>query len=87
MSKIPKIHARLARQLRSRGVDGSKNVAKGLLKKQGLMTSEGKLTAKGRVRNEMTAGERSNSRAAKYSGGNKRDYVYNPATNRSRKKA
>ena len=62
---------------------GSKPMAIALLKKRGDMTSAGKLTAKGRKRDGMTAEERAIDRSAKVSGKPRKNYQYNPKTNRA----
>jgi hypothetical protein len=62
---------------------GDRDMAVGILVKNGLMTADGKLTAKGQARNAMTAEERAIDRAVKRSGKNHGDYVYDPKTNRA----
>jgi hypothetical protein len=68
---------RLAAQVKS------KPLAYALLKKRGDMDAEGNLTAKGRKRDAMTASERAKDRASKASGRAKKDFRYNPKTNRA----
>ena len=62
---------------------GDRDMAIGLLIKNGLMTADGKLTAQGHARNAMTAEERAVDRAVKRSGKSHGDYVYSPNTNRA----
>lgn len=62
---------------------GDRDLAIGILIKNGLMTEDGKLTAKGKARNAMTAEERAVDRAVARSGKSHADYVYDPRTNRA----
>ena len=62
---------------------GSEELARALLIKRGDMTPKGKLTAKGRKRDAMTAEERAVDRAARAAGRSKKDYKYDPRTNRA----
>ena len=80
------IITRLTNQLRSKGVKGAKNMAVGLLKKNGQMSASGKLTAKGKARQALGNAGRAKSRAVKAQGGKSSDYKYNPKTNRVKKK-
>ena len=75
---------RLTRQLSARGVDNAKGTAVGLLEKRGHL-KDGKLTAQGRERQNLGAAGRAKDRAAKYSGGDAKDYDYNARTNRATK--
>jgi hypothetical protein len=65
---------------------GSRNMARGLLKKRGQENAKGKLTSKGKKRQKLGAAGRAKDRAAKASGGKSSDYKYNSRTNRAIKK-
>ena len=77
---------RLSRQLASKGIKGAKNMAVGLLKKQGSLSAKGKLTSYGKKRQKLGKAGRAISRAAKYSGNKTSAYKYNAKTNRATKK-
>lgn len=65
---------------------GSTKMAVAILVKRGDMTSGGKLTKKGEKRDDMTAEERAIDRYSKQLGRDKKDFSYNPVTNRAKLK-
>lgn len=75
--------ARLARQLRSKGVKNSAGVAVALAKKAGNVDAKGKLTAQGKKRQSMGKAGRAKARSAKYSGHKASAFKYNSNTNRA----
>lgn len=86
---MPKILDRLVTQLMEKGMSRSKAyaVAVSSLQKSGnLKKGSTEPTKKGIVRGNMTPEERAKDRAVKESGGRPSDYIYDPRTNRTRKK-
>jgi hypothetical protein len=65
---------------------GNRDLAIGILKKQGQLNADGTLTESGKKRNNMTAEERAKSRASKETGKSTDSFTYNPATNRTKLK-
>lgn len=81
---MPKILTRLVGQLKAKGVANPYAVATSSLQKAGdLKKGSTKATPKGEKRGNMTPGERSNDRQAKYSGHKASDFKYNKKNNRS----
>lgn len=82
----PKILKRLVSQLQAKGMDDSKAypIAISQLQKAGVLEpGSTELTGYGEARNAMSAEERAVSRAAKYSGRGKEEFVYSSKTNRA----
>ena len=66
---------------------GSKGKAIAILKKRGHLSDDGKsYTDLGMKRNMMSASERAEDRASKYSGLSPDKFKYNPTTNKATKK-
>lgn len=66
---------------------GDRKKAISILQSRGHLKADGKTyTAEGMKRNMMTAEERAKDRAARYTGRSKKDFSYNPKTNRTRLK-
>lgn len=84
---MPKIVERLTRQLAARGVSNAHDEAVKKLQGYGILKpgSATELTPHGEKRNAMSPEERAIDRAQKTAGGRhkKRDYSYDPATNRA----
>jgi hypothetical protein len=66
---------------------GSREKAVRILQNRGHLMADGKtLTEEGKIRDRMTAEERSNDREAKKSGEPANMFIYNPMTNTSKRK-
>ncbi len=84
---MPKILERLVGQLKAKKVANPYAVATRSLQKAGdLKKGTQEATPKGIKRGNMTPGERSNDRQAKYSGRKASDFKYDKKTNRSKLK-
>ena len=77
---------RLTAQLAEQGMKNPRQAALDILRKRGQVDADGKLTAAGRARDAMTAEERAKDRAAKVAGKSPKHFVYDPKTNRTRRK-
>lgn len=89
IGSMPKILERLVGQLQAKGKSKSSAyaIATASLQKAGdLKKGSQKPTPKGARRGNMTPEERSNNRAAKYSGKSSSSFKYNAKTNRSKLK-
>ena len=74
---------RLTHQLEAKGVPNARAEAIDHLRDCGVLKADGHLTAKGRSRTAMGPAGRAKDRAAKQTGHSKREYAYDPRTNRA----
>lgn len=81
----PPIIKRLTKQLAAKGEEDPERMAYALQNKAGNLKGT-ELTAKGARRQALGAAGRAKDRAAKAAGGDPRDYAYDPASNRARKR-